>query len=213
MNVSKLTKKQFDVLSIMEEERVKLSQRELSERTGYSLEIINKVLEELIEEKYMEEGLITEKAVIKLEPYRVKRAIIMAAGFGSRMVPITLNTPKPLVRVHGKRIIDGLLDAIIKAGIEEIILVRGYLGEQFDQLLYKYPMIKFIENPFYNEANNISSAMCVRYLLSNAYVCDAVFKVRLSVVMMVEVHLLFEHFVKECPYSQFLSSLAFASEQ
>lgn len=173
MNVLKLTKKQFDVLTIMEKERVKLSQKELSEQTGYSLEIINKVFEQLIEEKYIEDGVITEKAVIELEPYRVKRAIIMAAGFGSRMVPITLNTPKPLVRVQGKRIIDSLLDAIIKAGIEEIILVRGYLGEQFDQLLYKYPMIKFIENPFYNEANNISSAMCIRYLLKNAYVFEA----------------------------------------
>ena len=64
------------------------------------------------------------------------------------------------------------MDAVVAAGIEEIYLVRGYLSEQFDQLLYKYPNIKFIENPAYNEANNISSAMCVRYLLNNAYVCE-----------------------------------------
>ena len=56
---------------------------------------------------------------------------------------------------------------------DRIYIVRGYLGEQFDQLLYKYPMIQFIENPLYNEANNISSAMCVRYLLQNAYVLEA----------------------------------------
>ena len=108
-----------------------------------------------------------------LEPYRVKRAVIIAAGFGSRLVPVTLNTPKPLVRVNGKRIIDGILDALLAAGIEDIVIVRGYLSEQFDQLLYKYPMIRFIENPAYNEANNISSAMCARYLLSEAYVCEA----------------------------------------
>ncbi len=119
------------------------------------------------------EGVISPEGLEALEPYRVKKAVILAAGFGSRMVPITLNTPKPLVRVHGKRIIDGLLDAIVAAGIEEVILVRGYLGEQFDQLLYKYPMITFIENPLYNEANNISSAMSVRDLLENAYVCEA----------------------------------------
>ena len=89
------------------------------------------------------------------------------------MIPITFNTPKPLVRVHGKRIIDTLLDAVVAAGIQEIIVVRGYLAEQFDQLLYKYPMIKFVENPAYNDANNISSAMCVRYMLSNAYVFEA----------------------------------------
>lgn len=58
------------------------------------------------------------------------------------------------------------------AGIEEIYLVRGYLAEQFDRLLYKYPNIRFIENPVYNEANNISSLMCVRSLLQNAYVFE-----------------------------------------
>ena len=89
------------------------------------------------------------------------------------MVPITLNTPKPLVRVNGKRIIDTLIDACLAAGIEEIYIVRGYLAEQFDQLLYKYPMIKFLENPSYNDANNISSALVARYLLSNAYVLEA----------------------------------------
>ena len=75
------------------------------------------------------------------------------------MVPITLNTPKPLVRVNGTRIIDTLLDAAVEAGIPEIVIVRGYLGEQFDQLLYKYPNIRFVENPIYNEANNISCRM------------------------------------------------------
>ncbi|MEG2770003.1 MAG: phosphocholine cytidylyltransferase family protein, partial [Oscillospiraceae bacterium] len=108
-----------------------------------------------------------------LEPYRVKKAIFIAAGFGSRLVPVTLNTPKPLVRVKGVRMIDTLLDAVTALGITDITIVRGYLGEQFDQLLYKYPDIKFIENPIYNEANNISSAMCVRYQLSNAYLLEA----------------------------------------
>ena len=103
----------------------------------------------------------------------MKRAVFVAAGFGSRLVPITLNTPKPLVRVKGVRMIDTLLDAVVAAGIEEILIVRGYLGEQFDQLLYKYPNIKFIENPLYNEANNISSALLARDLLQNAYVLEA----------------------------------------
>ena len=53
----------------------------------------------------------------------------------------------------------------LAAGIDDIFIVRGYLAEQFDQLLYKYPRVKFLENPAYNDANNISSAMCARYLL------------------------------------------------
>ena len=166
-----LTKKQFDVLVALSEG--KLSQRDLEEKTGYSLGSVNKAVKELSAEGYLEDGLITKQGVAALEPYRVKRAIFIAAGFGSRLVPITLNTPKPLVRINGKRIIDGLIDACLEAGINEIYIVRGYLAEQFDQLLYKYPMIKFLENPLYNEANNISSAVCARYLLSNAYVFEA----------------------------------------
>lgn len=173
MDIINLTRKQFDILAILEESNSKISQRELADMSGHGLGTVNKVVKELTECGCIEHGNLTEKALTLLEPYRVKRAVIIAAGFGSRMVPITLNTPKPLVRVHGERIIDGILDAVVKVGIEEIYLVRGYLAEQFDQLLYKYPMIKFVENPSYNEANNISSAMCVRYLLRNAYVFEA----------------------------------------
>ena len=122
---------------------------------------------------YLDYGQPTPAGVEAMEPYRVKRAVFLAAGFGSRLAPITFNTPKPLVRVHGKRIIDNLLDACLAAGIEEIYLVRGYLAEQFDQLRYQYPTIRFLENPVYNETNNISSALCARHLLSNAYVLEA----------------------------------------
>lgn len=89
------------------------------------------------------------------------------------MVPITLNTPKPLVLVHGKRIIETLLDAVVAAGIEDITIVRGYLGEQFDVLLHKYPKIKFIENPLYNETNNISSAYLIKDMMEGAYVLES----------------------------------------
>ena len=166
-----LTRKQFDVLVSLSKE--KLSQRELEEKTGHSLGSINKVVKELTTLGYISEGTITDLGVQALEPYRAKRAVFIAAGFGSRLVPVTLNTPKPLVRVFGKRIIDGLIEACLKADINEIYVVRGYLAEQFDQLLYKYPMIKFIENPLYNEANNISSALKAKDLLSNAYVFEA----------------------------------------
>ena len=171
--MEKLTRKQFDILSEISEKAEPSTQRELSKKLGLSLGTVNRTLGELCENGYVENGKITQNGLSALEPYRVRRAVFIAAGFGTRLVPVTLNTPKPLVRVNGKRIIDGLIDAVLAAGIEEIIIVRGYLAEQFDQLLYKYPMIKFIENPAYNEANNISSAMCARYLLQNAYVFEA----------------------------------------
>ena len=171
--MKKLTRKQFDVLEATATSGALLTQRDLASKLGLSLGSVNRTVAELTDLGYISKSGITPSGVDALEPYRVKRAVFIAAGFGSRLVPVTLNTPKPLVRVNGKRIIDGLIDAVLAAGIEEIFIVRGYLAEQFDQLLYKYPMIKFIENPAYNKANNISSALCARYLLSNAYVFEA----------------------------------------
>lgn len=168
-----LTRRQFDILEALATNKTVLSQRDLENVTGHSLGSINKTVKELTDLGYMEEGVITNSGINALEPYRAKRAIFIAAGFGSRLVPITFNTPKPLVRVHGVRIIDRLIEACLEAGINEIYIVRGYLGELFDQLLYKFPMIKFLENPMYNEANNISSALVARYMLSNAYVFEA----------------------------------------
>ena len=167
-----LAKRQFDILTAIEKNRGYDTQRQLAQDTGMSLGIVNKSLSELADAGYVSGNDITEAGLEALEPYRVKRAVFIAAGFGSRMVPITLNTPKPLVRVKGQRIIDSLLDAVVAVGIEEIYIVRGYLAEQFDQLLYKYPNIQFIENPVYNETNNISSLMYARTLLQNAYVLE-----------------------------------------
>lgn len=168
-----LTRKQFDILEVLATSHASLSQRNLEQATGYSLGTINKTMKELVELGYVEKSQITNDGIAALEPFRAQRAVFIAAGFGTRLVPITFNTPKPLVRVHGVRIIDRLIDACLEAGINEIYIVRGYLGELFDQLLYKYPMIKFLENPVYNEANNISSALVARYMLSNAYVFEA----------------------------------------
>lgn len=168
-----LTRKQFEVLKVLATSTSPLTQRELESKTGYSLGTINRLMKEFVDVGYVADSTITKTGINALEPYRAKRAIFIAAGFGTRLVPITLNTPKPLVRVHGVRIIDRLIDACLKADINEIYIVRGYLGELFDQLLYKYPMIKFLENPLYNEANNISSALVARYMLSNAYIFEA----------------------------------------
>lgn len=170
----KLSFNEFETLVVIEREKKKLSQRDLAKLTNLSLGTINSTISELQEKEYIDNNnLITEKGKEALEPYRVKRAIFIAAGFGSRLVPITLNTPKPLVKVHGKRMIETLLDAVVKAEIKEIIIVRGYLGEQFEVLLHKYPNIKFVDNNLYNEANNISSAYIVRDKMENAYVLES----------------------------------------
>lgn len=102
----------------------------------------------------------------------VKRAIIMAAGTGQRMRPLTLTTPKPLIRVNGKRMIDTVIEALRGNGITEIYVVVGYLREQFRELEKQYPGLTLIENPYYAECNNISSLYCARDYIGESIILD-----------------------------------------
>ena len=106
--------------------------------------------------------------------YEAKRAVILAAGFGSRMVPVTLDRPMPRVRVNGVRVIDTILDALLEAGIEDITIVRGYKKECFDELLEKYPSLRFIDNDLYEKTNSISSAWAaINQIKDGCYICEA----------------------------------------
>lgn len=104
--------------------------------------------------------------------YRVERAIIMAAGLGQRMQPLTLAVPKPLIRVNGKRMIDTAIHALLGNGIKEIYVVVGHLKEQFLDLEQQYPGLTLIENPYYKTCNNISSLYVARDYIENAIILD-----------------------------------------
>lgn len=104
--------------------------------------------------------------------HQVKRAIIMAAGLGNRMRPVTNHTPKPMIRVNGIRMIDSVIGALHKNGIYEIYVVVGYLKEQFQVLEQEYPGLKLIENPYYDTCNNISSLYMAREHLSDVIILD-----------------------------------------
>ena len=97
--------------------------------------------------------------------HEVKRAIIMAAGLGNRMRPVTLTTPKPLVRVNGKRMIDTVIEGLHDNGITEIYIVAGYLKEQFYELENEYPGVTIIENPYYESCNNMLQEIILRMQL------------------------------------------------
>lgn len=102
----------------------------------------------------------------------VKRAIIMAAGLGNRMKPLTLKTPKPLIKVNGKRMIDSVVDALEANGIREIYVVVGHLKEQFYTWAKERDGIRIIENPYYNTCNNIASLYVAREHLEDCIILD-----------------------------------------
>ncbi len=103
---------------------------------------------------------------------KVKRAIIMAAGIGKRMRPVTFETPKPLIKVNGVRMIDTVIEALHSNGISEIYVVVGYLKEKFYSLENEYEDLKLIVNPYYDKCNNISSLYVARNYISNAIILD-----------------------------------------
>jgi len=102
----------------------------------------------------------------------VKRAIIMAAGMGKRMMPLTVDTPKPLIKVHGTPMIETIIIGLRQNNIAEIYIVAGYLHDKFEYLVMKYPGVVIIKNPYYEVSNNISSLYVARDYLENAMILD-----------------------------------------
>ena len=163
---------EFELLCYLADPRI-VTQKHVPE----GLPILSVAIESLLIKKFIKKKnatwAVTKTGLEVLEPYRVKRAVLLAAGIGERMLPLTKNTPKPLAKIGNKRIIETILDALISANITEIYIVRGHLKDKFDILLSKYPFIKFIDNPHYHDYNNIYSAYLAREYFANAYVIES----------------------------------------
>lgn len=99
--------------------------------------------------------------------HKARKAIIMAAGFGSRLQPLTLTTPKPLIKVNGVAMIESVITNLLENDVTEIYTVVGYLKEKFTYLSEKYPQVSLITNPYFDQANNISSLYVARQTLDD----------------------------------------------
>lgn len=173
-----MTRYEFELLTFLERNGSgTYSLRSLCDKLKLSAGVIGESLNTVKGEGLVSESggklTLTEAGFEALEPYRVKKAVVMAAGFGSRMMPATADRPKPLVTVNGVRILDTLLDALVGVGITDITVVRGYKKERFDDLLTKYPFLKLVDNDIYDKTNNISSAIAVLSEIDNCYLCEA----------------------------------------
>ncbi|MBO4235308.1 MAG: NTP transferase domain-containing protein [Firmicutes bacterium] len=168
-----MTKHECDIIYILSKNGF-VNQRTLSEETGLSLGLVNRSLKNLENEGYLSGDMsLTEKAKDLAHNHRPKNAIILAAGFGMRMVPINHDMPKALLVVHGEVLIERLIGQLKDAGISNITIVVGFMMEKFEYLIDKYG-VELIANPDYTTKNNLHSVLLVEKHISDTYIvpCD-----------------------------------------
>lgn len=168
-----MNKQEGDILINLLENKYK-NQRELSCQLGYSLGNINKSINNLFNENYLNENMIPTKKALKLfEDNKPKNAIILAAGYGMRMVPINTSYSKGLLEVNGEKLIERLIKQLQEVGINKIYIVVGFLKEQYEYLIDKYN-VNLIVNSEYSNKNNLFSLKLVANEINNTYIlpCD-----------------------------------------
>ena len=104
--------------------------------------------------------------------YQVDSAVIMAAGTASRVAPLSYERPKALIEVKGEVLIERQIRQLQEAGISEIIVVVGYMAEQFAYLADKFG-VKIIENKDFLTRNNNSSIYVAKEHIRNTYICSS----------------------------------------
>ncbi len=168
-----MNKQEADVLNVLAEKPF-VNQRTLAEESGRSLGIINKSLKNLKEEGYLtDDSKLTAKAKHLIKERKPQRAVILAAGFGMRMVPINLTTPKALLEVKGERLIERLIRQLNEVGITDITVVAGFMMDEFEYLIDDFG-IDLVINKEYAGKNNLHSVWHVSEKPGNIYVvpCD-----------------------------------------
>lgn len=150
------------------------SQRTLAKRTGFSLGAVNQALKALSADGWLDGDMRpTARAGAEFAACTPRRAIILAAGFGMRMVPINLEMPKALITVHGEVLIERQIRQLHEANITDITVVVGFMKEKFEYLIDRFG-VKLVVNPHYATKNNLYSLVLAAGRIDNAYIipCD-----------------------------------------
>lgn len=154
------------------------SQRELANRFNISLGKVNQIINKLKKEKFIDENNnITLKTKNYFKNHHPRNAVILAAGYGMRMVPINTEEPKGLLEVKGETLIERLISQLHEVGVQNIKVVVGFMKEHYEFLIDKYN-VKLVVNSHYKDWNNIYSLFLVKDDISDTYVlpCDVWFE-------------------------------------
>lgn len=161
-----------DLLLALNQQHIE-SQRTLSEITGHSLGTVNQALTSLATDGYVEGFSLLPRAQKQMQACRPKNAILLAAGYGMRMIPIQKEGPKALLCVRGEKLIERQIRQLQEVGVRDITIVVGFMKEKFDYLIDLFG-VKLVVNPLYYRKNNLTSLALVRDRIANTYIlpCD-----------------------------------------
>lgn len=157
------------------------TQRDLAQKTGFSVGTVNTLIKEAMQKRLIAQGKsvagtyeLTGAGDDFLEQFKVDGALIIAAGFGSRFVPLTFETPKGLLEVFGERMIERQIRQLHEVGITDITIAVGYLKEKFEYLIDKY-QVKLLYNPEYASKNTLTTIYRARKVLAgkNMYILSS----------------------------------------
>ena len=168
-----MNKQMLDILRFIFEEGF-INQRDLSIKTNYSLGLVNKLLKKMIELELVDVNYsITNKGNNLIQESKPKRAIILAAGSGIRMAPLSFEMPKGLMEVKGEVLIERIIRQLNAVGIKEIYVVVGFMKEQFEYLIDDYGVV-LVTNSKYQKRNNLYSLSLLKDKIDNTYIipCD-----------------------------------------
>ena len=169
MDRKQMSKQEADVLCALYNQEF-INQRLLAESSGHSLGVVNKSIRDLIEKGFLDDHMgITDKGKALFLKNKPESAVILAAGYGMRMVPINMESPKALLEVNGERLIDRLISQLHDAGVRDITVVVGFMKDSFEYLIDEFG-VELVYNPYYSSKNNISSLALVTEKIGNTYI-------------------------------------------
>ena len=164
-----LPRNAFEVLAVFAESAAIPSDNAIDAMTGLSPYEVDEALDFLDAQGYLVDRRITLAGIEALEPYRVKNAIIQAAGTCTRFAPVSYDVPKGLLPVHGEPMVERMIRQLHEAGVFDVTMIVGHKKEMYTYLGSKYG-VRLIENPDYAITNTCRSLWCAREQLGRTYI-------------------------------------------